>query len=184
MGDRAVIALPGPSLDFADIADDIPIICVNLALYWAPRCDFWVCVENPNPIHFKCEGAYAETLPLVITTAENRDSIRWQEFIQTRGDISSCKFEPKWLEDAHGVALNSKLMAICFAIQNGIIDIELRGCDMDGTGYKALPEGEELAIKGTEKEWGRRWEYERVQLSNMAEACEDNGVLLTWAVDY
>ena len=173
---RAIIALPGPSLDFGDIPDDVPIICVNLALYWAPRCDFWVSVEQPNEIHLRCEGAFADTLPMVITTEANSTSVRWQELVQSRTDICYAPFEPKWLEAAHGVANNSKLLAICFAIQNGIKDIELRGNGMSGTGYKLLPCEDMIEIPNAEK----RWYHEKIKLLDMAEACEDNGIGLTW----
>lgn len=173
--DKAIIALPGPSLDFNDISDDTTVVCVNLALYWAPRCDFWVAMDRPKDIHHKCEAAYEEIMPLIVTYGNGAS---WKEFSHHRGEVLCVAVEPEWLMKAFGRPDSSMLLALCFLVQNGITNIELRGCDQVGVGYKLL-EGH-LDIHKGEQVWKDRWEDERARLVNAIEACEEHNINIAW----
>ena len=52
------ILLPGPKLpQFHDFGDG-PIICVNAAIRFALRCDFWVCADQlPNRSRMMATGS-------------------------------------------------------------------------------------------------------------------------------
>lgn len=164
--DKAIIALPGPSLDFDNIDEEITVVCVNLALYWAPRCDFWVAMDRPKDIHYKCEAAYEETMPLIVTYG---DGASWREFSKGK-EILCVAVEPEWLMRAFGRPDNSMLLALCFLVQNGVTNIELRGCDQKGVGYKILESDLDI-YKGEEV-----WEDERERLSKVITACKENEV--------
>lgn len=174
---KAIIALPGPSLDFNDIDDEIPVICVNLALYWAPRCDFWVAVDQPKDIHYRCEGAYQETTPILVTYG---DGALWRDFTDPY-EILCTAFEPQWLRESFGPSDSSLLLALCFAVQNGIDDIELRGCDQNGVGYRTLPTDAQVDILHNEEAWEKRWEVERARLISTVAECDRQGIKITWS---
>lgn len=178
------VVCPGPSLDWSAIDPPDPVVCVNRGIQGATRCDYWACIDSPNPEHAVCVEDVRRLMPKVVT--QQRRFEKWQRW-QDLG--LRCEVEPEhrknWVQlERKGGPRYSMVSAMAFAVEQGATELRFYGVDMAGQGYHTGGAEREKAknqeqVDRLKKRWAKRWAAERKELDQVRriyQAAEKRGV--------
>lgn len=170
------ICCPGPSLhwDWLDV-EQHPLICINMAIIDAPRCDYWCCIDRPNKVHFPCKDDYERLRPVVVTKKKRYKP--WREFLGEGAKLVNC-YSPEyisgWVNRADTGASLSMITALGFAVANGATRVVFHGVDLEGLDYGRFGNPKERE----ESCWNKRWPKEIRAMSVLLKDSRQNGVEL------
>lgn len=181
------VACPGPSLNFDAIPDDgQPVICINVAIKVATRCDFWCCWDSPNEIHEAGWPKVWELRPGLVTGVYGackewlklmRESKQWTYDRWVSVTPNAKPWGPPWYVGAVKGGHFSTFNAIGWALlRGGAREIRLYGCDMGGKGYYDAKTSRLRKAQKSDERWRKRWEKENRIYETICKAADKEGI--------
>lgn len=178
------IVAPGPSLDWNawEITED-PVCCINMALWGAHQCDYWVCCDRPNSIHDKCKYDAKRLKPKVVTKQKRFPFYEEKFGLECLNGYKIT--DGHWVHEVKKTHLTfSMILAIAWACIHGATALHFTGVDMQGRGYfKSNPKEKHLKgdkpkdLEPHERRWAKRWRsHEGIPVRNILREAKRRGI--------